>query len=49
MTRLADGISGARYRELPGTPHMPTLEKPGLVVAALDEWLPAAARDDLAS
>lgn len=49
MTRLADGIPGARYRELPGTPHMPTLEKPDLVVAALDEFLPAAARDDLAS
>ena len=40
MSRIASDIPGARYAEMPGTPHMPTLEQPSLVVAALDEFLP---------
>ena len=40
MSRIASDIPGARYAELPGTPHMPTLEQPSLVVNALDEFLP---------
>ncbi|MFC4786356.1 alpha/beta fold hydrolase [Nocardioides sp. MAHUQ-72] len=49
MSRIARDIPGARYAEMPGTPHMPTLEQPDLVVAALEEFLPseteAAPRD----
>jgi len=33
-------IPGATYQELPGTPHMQTLEKPELVAAALADFLP---------
>jgi 3-oxoadipate enol-lactonase len=40
MARIASGIAGARYAEMPGTPHMPTLEQPSLVVEALDGFLP---------
>jgi 3-oxoadipate enol-lactonase len=40
MSRIASDIPGARYAEMPGTPHMPTLEQPSLVVNALDEFLP---------
>ncbi|AHH97166.1 alpha/beta fold hydrolase [Kutzneria albida] len=40
MTGLAGAISGATYRELPGTPHMQTLERPELVAQALGEFLP---------
>ncbi|MGD9958990.1 alpha/beta fold hydrolase [Nocardioides sp.] len=40
MSRIASDIPGARYAEMPGTPHMPTLEQPSLVVKALDEFLP---------
>lgn len=43
MSRIARDIPGARYAEMPGTPHMPTLEQPDLVVAALDEFLPVMA------
>jgi 3-oxoadipate enol-lactonase len=43
MAGLAGRIPGATYRELPGTPHMQTLERPELVAAALEEFLPAAA------
>ncbi|HEX3005804.1 MAG TPA: alpha/beta fold hydrolase [Angustibacter sp.] len=43
MTRLAQNVSGATYVELPGAPHMPTLETPGLVVDALDAFLPSGA------
>lgn len=42
MARIASDIPGARYAEMPGTPHMPTLEQPGLVGNALDEFLPRA-------
>jgi pimeloyl-ACP methyl ester carboxylesterase len=31
---------GSTYRELPGTPHMHTLEQPDLVAAALANFLP---------
>jgi 3-oxoadipate enol-lactonase len=41
MTAIAKRIRGATYQELPGTPHMQTLECPDLVAAALDEFLPA--------
>ncbi len=40
MSRVASDIPGALYEEMPGTPHMPTLEQPHLVVNALDEFLP---------
>jgi 3-oxoadipate enol-lactonase len=40
MTGIAARISGSTYVELPGTPHMQTLSKPGLVAAALDDFLP---------
>ena len=42
MSRIADGIPLARFQEMPGAPHMPTLERPSLVVAALEEFLPQA-------
>ncbi len=42
MARIASDIPSARYAEMPGTPHMPTLEQPSLVVNALDEFLPRA-------
>jgi 3-oxoadipate enol-lactonase len=40
MAAIAERIPDALYRELPGTPHMQTLERPELVAAALDEFLP---------
>jgi 3-oxoadipate enol-lactonase len=41
MQAIAARIPGARYRELPGTPHMQTLSKPDPVAEALDEFLPS--------
>ncbi|MEO3827799.1 alpha/beta fold hydrolase [Actinomadura sp. B10D3] len=41
MSGIAEHVPGSTYRELPGTPHMQTLERPDLVAAALDEFLPA--------
>ncbi len=46
MTAMAARIPGAAYLELPGAPHMPTLETPRLVAEALDAFLP---RDETAS
>jgi 3-oxoadipate enol-lactonase len=43
MSGIAKRIPGAVYRELAGTPHMQTLEQPGLVADALDEFLPSEA------
>jgi len=40
MSGIAKRIPGAQYQELPDTPHMQTLEKPDLVAAALNEFLP---------
>lgn len=40
MSGIAGDIPGARYAEMPGTPHMPTLERPELVVNALNAFLP---------
>jgi 3-oxoadipate enol-lactonase len=40
MSAIAERIPEARYEELPGTPHMQTLETPGLVAEALDRFLP---------
>lgn len=40
MTRIAENVGGATYVELPGAPHMPTLEVPHLVIDALDRFLP---------
>ena len=41
MRDIAERIPGAAYKELPGTPHMQTLEQPELVAAALNEFLPS--------
>jgi 3-oxoadipate enol-lactonase len=41
MAGIAQRIPGARFQVLPGTPHMQTLERPGLVAEALDAFLPA--------
>jgi 3-oxoadipate enol-lactonase len=38
---VAERLPGAVYRELPGTPHMQSLERPELVAEALDAFLPA--------
>ena len=40
MSGIAKRIPGAAYQELPGTPHMQTLERPELVADALDDFLP---------
>jgi len=40
MAGIAERVPGAAYLELPGTPHMQTLERPELVAEALDEFLP---------
>ena len=40
MQRLAENVGGATYVQLPGAPHMPTLETPDLVIDALDRFLP---------
>ncbi|MBO2449613.1 alpha/beta fold hydrolase [Actinomadura barringtoniae] len=40
MSGIAKAIPGSTYVELPGTPHMQTLEQPGLVADALDTFLP---------
>jgi 3-oxoadipate enol-lactonase len=40
MRGIAKRIDGARYEELPGTPHMQTLEQPGLVADALGRFIP---------
>ncbi len=40
MRPLAQRIPNAVYRELPGAPHMLTLEQPKLVAEALDAFLP---------
>jgi 3-oxoadipate enol-lactonase len=44
MAGIARAIPGAAYEELPGTPHMQTLERPALVAQALDRFLPDAGR-----
>ncbi len=41
MSGIAKRIPGATYQELPGTPHMQTLEQPDLVAATLEQFLPA--------
>ena len=43
MRPMVARLPGSTYRELPGAPHMPTLETPRLVTEALDRFLP---RDD---
>ncbi|HEY3557902.1 MAG TPA: alpha/beta fold hydrolase [Kribbella sp.] len=40
LRQVADGIPGAIFRELPGVPHMQTLERAKEVAVALDEFLP---------
>jgi 3-oxoadipate enol-lactonase len=40
MRPIAASVQDARYVEMPGAPHMPTLERPDLVVEALDSFLP---------
>ncbi|KAA2253867.1 alpha/beta fold hydrolase [Solihabitans fulvus] len=44
LSDLAGRIPGARFQELPATPHMQTLERPELVADALNGFLPAAGR-----
>ena len=39
MTGVAKRISGSTYEELPGTPHMMSLERPAEVAQALDRFL----------
>src|SRR5262249_12904681 len=39
---VAERFPGALYKELPGTPHMQTLERPELVAQALDRFLPTS-------
>jgi 3-oxoadipate enol-lactonase len=39
MAGIAERIPGAVYQQLPGTPHMQTLERPELVAAALERFL----------
>ncbi|KAB2380975.1 alpha/beta fold hydrolase [Actinomadura montaniterrae] len=41
MSGVAERIPGSTYEVLPGTPHMQTLEQPGLVADAIDRFLPA--------
>jgi pimeloyl-ACP methyl ester carboxylesterase len=43
MKPIAASVPGAQYVEMPGAPHMPTLEAPNLVVEALDRFLPRCA------
>lgn len=45
MAGIARRVPGAVYKELPGTPPMQTLERPELVAAALNEFVPAEALD----
>ncbi|GAA4607296.1 hypothetical protein GCM10023195_27560 [Actinoallomurus liliacearum] len=45
MRGIADRIPGSRYQEMPGVPHMQTLERPETVAAALDAFLPADRQD----
>ncbi len=40
MRPIADALPTATYVEMPGAPHMPTLETPELVLRALDAFLP---------
>jgi 3-oxoadipate enol-lactonase len=40
MAGIAARMPAARHEVLPGTPHMQTLEQPGLVADALDRFLP---------
>ncbi|WP_344153514.1 alpha/beta fold hydrolase [Kribbella yunnanensis] len=40
LRQLADGIPGGQFVELPGVPHLQTLERPELVADALDGFLP---------
>jgi pimeloyl-ACP methyl ester carboxylesterase len=42
MAAIARRIPSAIYQELPRTPHMQTLERPGLVIEALSRFLPGA-------
>lgn len=41
MSEIVNRIPGARYRELPGAPHMQSLETPDLVTTALNDFLRA--------
>ncbi|MGO9962037.1 MAG: alpha/beta fold hydrolase [Acidimicrobiales bacterium] len=41
MSGIAKRIAGARYQQLPGAPHLMSLEQPRLVTDALDAFLPS--------
>jgi 3-oxoadipate enol-lactonase len=41
MAAIHERIPGSMFEQLPGTPHMQTLEQPDLVAAALDRFLPS--------
>jgi 3-oxoadipate enol-lactonase len=40
MAAIHERIPGSLFEQLPGTPHMQTLEQPDLVATALDRFLP---------
>jgi 3-oxoadipate enol-lactonase len=40
MRGIHGNMPGSQFREMPGAPHMPTLETPHLVLRALDDFLP---------
>jgi 3-oxoadipate enol-lactonase len=40
MSAIHERIPGSTFEQLPGTPHMQTLERPDLVAPALDRFLP---------
>lgn len=42
LRQVADGIPGAVFRELPGVPHLQTLERAELISGVLDDFLPRA-------
>jgi 3-oxoadipate enol-lactonase len=41
MAAIHERIPGSMFEQLPGTPHMQTLEQPDLVATALDRFLPS--------
>ena len=45
VAAIAGRIPAALYEELPGTPHMQTLERPELVAQALDRFPPTSMPD----
>lgn len=42
---IADAIAGARYEEIPGTKHLPNVERPDIFNAIMMGWLKSHAKD----